>query len=136
MGRKPRHCHDTHKNFGKQTSKTLNYCRSSNRRQLWIVLQLNENGWFMKIKHEDFKTLKNHCHAVFRECVLSDLVEKYELGLFKNADKTTDLQKRFCFDVLYATKQHDFISELYQYLNDAHIYTALKVICPVISRKY
>ena len=64
-------------------------------------------------------------------------VETYEKGLFHNADKVRDLQTRFCFDVYYAAggELNAKICML-PGINDAHILTALKTICPKVERKY
>jgi predicted TIM-barrel enzyme len=65
------------------------------------------------------------------------LVNAYEAGQFNRSDKVKDLQRRFCFDVLYGSGLQSWVcSELYSYLDDNHIYTALKSICPKVSRKY
>lgn len=68
-----------------------------------------------------------------------DLVQKYETGQFDRADKVKDLQMRFCWDLFYMAKDHyppSLIKSLYEYLNDTHIYTGLKFICPRVTRKY
>ena len=90
----------------------------------------------MKIKTQHFDELKSHIQEKFKTVILSDLIDAYEKGNFQRSDKVQDLQKRFCFDVLYSSVPSSFISVLYEYLNDAHIYTALKKICPSIVKKY
>ena len=66
-----------------------------------------------------------------------ELVACYESGQFHNAGKTKDLQRRFCADVLYGTGLNKWVcDELYPYLNDDHIYTALKAICPKVTRSF
>ena len=65
-----------------------------------------------------------------------ELVDCYETGQFHNADKTKDLQKRFCFDVLFGSGLQSFVcNDLYKYLDDTHIYTALKSICPQVNSR-
>lgn len=66
-----------------------------------------------------------------------ELVEIYERGQFVSADKTKDLQRRFCFDLLSAASISAWVSDnLYPYLNDDHIYAALKKMLPTLERKY
>jgi hypothetical protein len=63
-----------------------------------------------------------------------ELVAYYEREEFARANKVGDLQKRFCFDLMYGAGLTHFVcKELYPYLNDNHIYTALKSICPKIE---
>jgi hypothetical protein len=92
----------------------------------------------MKISTEHYEKLS----TVINE-VLSvhngdgELVACYESGKFARADKVKDLQKRFCFDVLYGSGLQSFVcKELYEYLDDTHIYTALKSICPTVTKQY
>lgn len=64
-------------------------------------------------------------------------VNDYETGNFPRADKVRDLQKRFCFDLLaLAVSGHHISTELYPYMHDDHIYTALRAVCPKVTRKY
>jgi len=68
-------------------------------------------------------------------------VKRYEEGNFPRADKVNDLQKRFCFDLFYASgvKIGDGIGtqgEIIGDYNDNHILTALKAICPTVTRRY
>ncbi len=66
-----------------------------------------------------------------------NIATQYETGQFAKSDKVKDLQKRFCFDLFYAAGLTQFsCSQLYSYLDDSHIYTALKTICPTVVRKY
>ena len=63
-----------------------------------------------------------------------ELVHSYERGDFHNSEKTKDLQKRFCFDLLYGAGLTPWVCKvLYNYLNDDHIYSALKSICPQVT---
>lgn len=86
----------------------------------------------MKIKPEHLAELKS---AVAR----TDTSEKraiYLEGSFPNADKVKDLNKRYRWDVLYASglKIGDGVGTsglpLYGYLDDTHIDTALRSIVP------
>ena len=67
------------------------------------------------------------------------LVAAYQSGNFPRADKVQDLQKRFCFDLYYAAPGlNRWVCEnLYPIgLNDSHLFTALKAVCPIVERKY
>jgi len=89
----------------------------------------------MKMKPEHYRHLERAIADVLARH--PDAVDGYEHGRFPRAQQTTDLQKRFCFDLLGAAVPTAWVcEELYPYLNDAHIYTALKAICPKIERKY
>ena len=92
----------------------------------------------MKIKAEHFMYLKTAVDETLSvHNSRNELVDAYERGEFHNSDKTKDLQRRFCFDILYGSGLTKWISKtLYPYLNDDHIYTALKAICPqVVDRR-
>jgi|TARA_R110002094_G_scaffold153354_5_gene140901 hypothetical protein len=66
-----------------------------------------------------------------------ELVRAYEAGEFNRSNVTKDLQRRFCFDVLWGTGLSSWVcKELYEYLNDDHLYTALKSLCPIVSKQY
>jgi hypothetical protein len=92
----------------------------------------------MKIKKEHFDHLQTRINQVLDKYNdQSQLVAEYEQGLFPRSEKTKDLQRRFCFDLLYGAGLTKFVcDELYSYLNDDHIYTALKAIVPSVSRNY
>lgn len=92
----------------------------------------------MKITSAHFDQLKQHIEAVLAmHNPRGELVAAYERGEFARADKVQDIQKRFCFDVLFAAGINRWVcDELYPYLNDGHIYTALKSICPTVVRKF
>ncbi|WGH49729.1 hypothetical protein [Alishewanella phage vB_AspM_Slickus01] len=92
----------------------------------------------MKITEQHFATLKAAIDAVLvKYNVNGQLVAEYENGQFARSEKVIDLQKRFCFDLLYGAGLASWVSDnLSGYLNDDHIYTALKRICPKIERKY
>ncbi len=65
------------------------------------------------------------------------IVSDYENGLFPRSNKVKDLQKRFCFDLHYAAGLVKFTcDELYSYMDDSHLYTALKAVCPKVTRAY
>jgi len=64
------------------------------------------------------------------------IISEYEQGHIARASKVKDLQKRFCFDMLYASNIPELVDEIYDYANNDHIYTALKRICPKVIRNY
>jgi hypothetical protein len=89
----------------------------------------------MKIKDEHYKYMKHEIDATLDK--YPDLVSEYESGNFPRADKVKDLQKRFCFDVMYGAGLTKWVCDnLYGYMHDSHIYTALKSICPKVTRNY
>lgn len=92
----------------------------------------------MKIKQEHFDHLQTAIDQVLAQYNdKGQLVSEYERGLFPRSEKTKDLQRRFCFDLLFGAGLTKFVcDELYPYLNDDHIYTALKAIVPKVSRNY
>ena len=62
----------------------------------------------------------------------------YEQGNFPRSEK---VKTRFCYDLLYASKfkigdgigiQGDINGDY----NSAHIFTALKAVCPIVTRQY
>jgi hypothetical protein len=92
----------------------------------------------MKITNEHLAELRNIIAPVIEANGGSDaIVKQYQEGRFHNSDKTKDLQRRLCFDILYANpKSNKFVcQELYKYLDDTHIYSALKSICPGVSNE-
>ena len=91
----------------------------------------------MKMKKEHLVILKKEIDAVIKRYGKQRLIDEYETGDFLAADKTKDLQRRFCFDLLFCAELNTFVPDsLYPYLNDDHIYTALKSICPKVTRRY
>ena len=91
----------------------------------------------MKIKKEHFETLKTAIDATLeKHNSRGELIADYEKGNFSRADKVTDLQRRFCFDVLYGSGLTIWVSDNLSYLTDDHIFSALKKVCPIVARKY
>ena len=91
----------------------------------------------MKIKKEHFETLKTAIDATLeKHNSRGELVRCYEMGNFSRADKVKDLQRRFCFDVLYGSGLTIWVSDNLSYLTDDHIFSALKKVCPIVARKY
>jgi len=67
--------------------------------------------------------------------------QAYEEGRFARSESVKNLQKRFCFDVFYASgvkigdgigTQGDIVGDY----TDDHLFTALKAVCPKVVRKY
>ena len=91
----------------------------------------------MLIKKEHLDYLEIKIAACLSEDGNSSVVYNYEHGLFPRSDKVKDLQKRFCFDVMGVAVPRKFIcDELYSYLSNDHLYTALKRICPKLTKRY
>ena len=89
----------------------------------------------MKIKQEHFEYLKNEIESALEK--YPNLVQEYETGNFPRSESTKNLQQRFCFDLAYGAGLDRCISEnLYPYMNDDHLFTALKRIAPTVARKY
>ena len=92
----------------------------------------------MKITQEHYQYMSDAIQGVLIKYNSNgELIAEYECGLFPRADKTKDLQKRFCFDLLYGAGLNSWVCDnLYSYLDDTHIYTALKSICPQVVCNY
>ena len=91
----------------------------------------------MKITTVNYTHLKTQIDAVLSK--YPNVVEEYELGQFPRADKVKDLQRRFCFDLLFGANISQWVSTNLYGLNDMHddhIYTALKAICPTLTKRY
>ena len=95
----------------------------------------------MKMTQDHLDLLQKGIDNLFDVYSEEVLVEAYETGQIGNADKVKDLQKRFCFDLFYATgikigdgvgTQGDIIGNY----SDAHVYTALKSICPTVTKRF
>jgi hypothetical protein len=89
----------------------------------------------MKIRPDHLNHLKIEIDEVlFQYNQDNKLVKEYQSGDYPRSEFTKDVQKRFCFDLMYGAGLSQFVSDhLYSYLNDDHIYTALKTICPKIG---
>ena len=64
------------------------------------------------------------------------LVETYESGNFARSELVKDLQRRFCFDMYYNTPGLNAVICMMPGIDDNHIYTALKAVCPKVVRRY
>ena len=90
----------------------------------------------MKITQEHYDALKEAIDKYIEANGKEHLIITYETGHFYKSDKVRLLQQRFCFDLLYCAGVPELIREIYKYANDDHIFTALKKICPTVTRKY
>lgn len=91
----------------------------------------------MKIKVEHLEHIKKEIAAVLDKYGKQTLIAQYETGKFSRSEKVKDLQKRFCFDLAYAAGLNDFTCKtLYSYLDDTHLYTAYKSVCPKVVKRY
>lgn len=93
----------------------------------------------MKFTNEHLAILKAGVDKVLANN--PNAAQAYEEGLFPRSEKVKDLQRRFCFDVFYASgvKIGDGMGtsgDIIGNYNDSHIYTALKTVCPTVERKY
>ena len=91
----------------------------------------------MKITTNNYNYLQAAVGGVLTK--YPSIIEAYETGQFSRADRVKDLQRRFCFDVLAGAGIARWVSTNLYGLNDMdddHIYTALKSICPTIIRRY
>ena len=89
----------------------------------------------MKIKNDHFEYMSLKIREYLKE--RPNLVRDYECGNFPRSEQTNDLQERFCFDLAFAAGLQDFIIKIiYPYADDRHIFTALKKICPTVTRCY
>lgn len=83
----------------------------------------------MKIKVEHYKILKQLIKDVKTTHGLTKLLE-YKESL-KNDSRVKDLDKRFRWDLFWeikAAERSKLVDDLYEYMNDDHIDTALKNI--------
>jgi hypothetical protein len=91
----------------------------------------------MKMNQLHFDYIKSEIELTLEKHGKELLVTAYEQGRFPRSENTRDLQLRFCFDLLYGAGLCQYMSDkVYPYLNDDHVYTALKKICPTVTRKY
>lgn len=89
----------------------------------------------MKMKKEHFDHLQKTITKFLDEQGKSHVITMYETGNFPRSERVKNLQKRFCFDLLDHSGLTQYVcTHLYPYLNDDHIYTALKTICPEITK--
>jgi hypothetical protein len=91
----------------------------------------------MKIKPEHFNKIKELIEVFLFKHGMENVIEKYETGKFPRSEKVKDLQTRFNFDLYHYSEASKTLStEIYRYADDTHIATALRRICPKVTRKY
>ncbi|MEY8217450.1 MAG: hypothetical protein RPT13_03815 [SAR324 cluster bacterium] len=88
----------------------------------------------LKIKAEHLAYMKKEIET---KIPMELMVADYEKGNFRCADKVKDLNKRFRADALhYAELTNWVVDNLYPYLYDDYIDSALKSILPKITKRY
>jgi len=91
----------------------------------------------MKMYKQHFDHMKAEIDKVIETYGKDKLIREYETGDFARSERVKDLQRRLCFDLIHGAGLSKYIFDnLYPYLNDEHIYTALKKICPKVQRKF
>lgn len=91
----------------------------------------------MKIKPEHFAHIKAAIDATIAIRGESTIITTYETGKFFRADRVKNLQERFCWDMFYEAGLTKYACDnVYSYAHDDHIYTALRKICPTVTRRY
>ena len=89
----------------------------------------------MKIRQEHLAVLKSAIDSCLAK--YPDVQAEYESGDFARSDKVKDIQRRFCFDIMHGAGLTKFVcDELYPYMNDDHLYTALKTVCPTVTKRF
>lgn len=89
----------------------------------------------VKIKPEHREHLRVNIEALLTR--QPELPALYEAGNFIRSEMVKDIQKRFCFDLMYMAGLTPWVcTEIYPYANDDHLYTALKSVCPTVIKKY
>jgi hypothetical protein len=82
----------------------------------------------MKMTLQHISILKN----AIRPLNTPERVKKYLCGNFKNSDKVRDLNMRYRWDLLHASGVK--IDQLYTYLDDTHIDSALRHLVADITK--
>jgi len=96
----------------------------------------NKLDSLMKVKLGEIDAALRNPKEPSPENPYGNVIDFYETGRIPRADKVKDLQTRFCFDFFAYGTDSEFKSELYQYLNDDHIETALRRIMPKVTKRY
>lgn len=61
------------------------------------------------------------------------IIERYETGIFHNAQRTDNIQLRFVWDVFHVSIDYAWLCDnLYSYLDDGNIYNAVKKMVPTL----
>ncbi len=86
----------------------------------------------MKIKPEHYATVKLSIETLIKSFVEthgSQALDRYALRLKDSKAQVRDMQKRFRWDLLYTAVSSNWICDnLYSYMDDSHIDTALRSI--------
>lgn len=89
----------------------------------------------MKMTAQHYQHLKDAIATVLRNN--PDAVQRYESGNFPRSAGTKNLQMRFNNDILRSAVSSSWVCDnLYNYLNDTHINTALRALCPTVRKQY
>ena len=94
----------------------------------------------MKMPQEGLNVLNRRISDLQKHPDWNAFVTQYKTGNFYNADKTKDVQRRFCFDVFHKINNISMIGGYERFsawvydndMNDNHLYTALKSLLPKI----
>lgn len=85
----------------------------------------------MKMKQEHFEYLRERIAPLDTPSNR----QAYREGRFSKADRTKDKDKRYRWDLLWATGQVGWMCGNLDYLNDDHIDTALRRIVPPLGER-
>lgn len=85
----------------------------------------------MKMNPATFHFLKMKIDGLISD--RPSLINQYENGHFFKSEKVTNLQQRFNWDIFHLAQTNDID---FTDLNDSHIDTALRMICPKIEKKF
>ena len=89
----------------------------------------------MKIKQEHLQHMKQECLSLLDKN--PNIINQYETGQIPRADRVKNLQVRFNSDVMYHAGLTKWICDnLYSYMDDTHIASALRLFMPAVTRKY
>ena len=87
-------------------------------------------GGSMKLEKEDYLLLKNSINNILEHD--KDVIDDYEHGRFRRSNTVENLQIRFNWDLF----ERAGIRYKFNGYYDTHIETALKRVCPIITKKY
>jgi len=86
----------------------------------------------MKIKKVHLDFIKKECLDVLNDN--PNAISNYEQGKFPRSEATKDVQLRFNFDVFRAAIKSSWVCDnLYSYLDDTHIKSALNSFMPKLA---
>jgi len=88
----------------------------------------------MKIKNEHYNHMKSEIEKLFQNNLSN--IDNHR-SVLETDNRVKDIKKRMRWDLLNATNLTTFVCrELYQYLDDTHIDTALRNIMKELNAKY